>query len=111
MLELMEQVRKGEITIEQANADKEKEALISYMGMGSVSLMDVIEKPFELQENDVILLCSDGLYRSVSDEEISALVQSEQRDMQALAEKLVDFALSKNNPYQDNTSVIVIKYQ
>lgn len=111
MLELMEQVKKGEITIEQANADKEKEALISYMGMGSVSLMDVIEKPFELQKNDVIILCSDGLYRSVSDEEIAGYVRSEPNNMQALADKLVDCALSKNNPYQDNTSVIVIKYQ
>lgn len=111
MLELLEMVKSGKITMEEANADKDREALISYMGMGCVSLMDIIEKPFELQKGDYIVLCSDGLYRSASDSEILSIVTSGEQDMQRVAETLIDCAMAKNNPYQDNTSVIVIKYQ
>ncbi len=111
MLELIKQVEQGEITLEEANNDKSKDALISYMGIGSVSLMDVIEKPFKLRKGDHIVLSSDGLYRSVTDEEIFSIVKRNDLNMQEAAEQLTEYALSKNNPYQDNTSVITIKYQ
>ena len=111
MLDLMEQVKRGEITLEQAQTDKNREALISYMGMGAVTLMDIIENPFELQEGDYVILCSDGLYRSVSDSEIFNIIKANSNNMQTAANTLTACALSKNNPYQDNTSVIVIRYQ
>lgn len=110
LMELMAQVRSGEITIEQANNDKNKEALISYMGIGNISLMDVIEKPFKLLPNDFIILCSDGLYRSVTDGEIYNIVVSNCNNMQKAADMLTACALSKNKKYQDNTTVITIRY-
>lgn len=110
MIELLEQVNRGEITMEQANNDKKKDALISYMGMGGVSIMDVIEKPFKLKKGDFVILCSDGLYRSLSDNEIFNIVKLNADNMQIAARQLTDYALSKNNPYQDNTSVITIRY-
>lgn len=110
MMELMAQVQRGEITIDQANNNKDKEALISYMGIGNVSLMDVIEKPFKLQKNDFIVLCSDGLYRSVTDSEIYNIVVSNCDNMQKTADMLTACALSKNKKYQDNTTVITIRY-
>lgn len=111
MLELLKRVEQGEITLEEANKDKSKDALISYMGIGAISLMDIIEKPFQLAKGDYIVLSSDGLYRSVSDEEIFNIVKQNGFDMQKAAEQLTECALSKNNPYQDNTSVITIRYQ
>lgn len=110
MMELMAQVQRGEITIDQANSNKDKEALISYMGIGNVSLMDVIEKPFKLHPNDFIILCSDGLYRSVTDSEIYNIVVSNCDNMQKAADMLTACALSKNKKYQDNTTVITIRY-
>lgn len=111
MMELLKRVKQGEITLEEANNDKSRDALISYMGIGSISLMDVIEKPFKLRKGDYVVLCSDGLYRSVSDEEIFSIVKLNDLNMQRAADQLTECALSKNNPYQDNTSVITIKYQ
>lgn len=110
LMELMEQVRRGEITIDQANNNEKKEALISYMGIGNISIMDVIEKPFTLKPNDFIILCSDGLYRSVPDSEIYNIVVSNCNDMQQAADMLTACALSKNKKYQDNTTVITIRY-
>ena len=62
-LSLDEKLKKGQITKEQYIAEEDQaEALISYLGMGNVSLMDINNEPFILQENDIVLLCSDGLY-------------------------------------------------
>lgn len=41
------------------------EALISFCGMGEVSLIDRNTKALTLETGDVILLCSDGLYRTI----------------------------------------------
>ena len=109
-LELMGMVKRGAITLEQAENDKNREALISYMGVGSVHLMDIIEKPFKLQKDDFVILCSDGLYRSVTDNEIYNIMIDNNSDMQAAADKLVECAMSKNKKYQDNTTVITIRF-
>lgn len=108
--ELKVMVNRGYITMEEAMNDKNKEALTSYMGIGSLHQMDVIEKPFQLEKNDFIILCSDGLYRSASDNEIYQTVIANSHNMQLAAEKLVECALSKNKKYQDNTTVIAIRY-
>ena len=108
--ELKEMVNRGQITMEEAINDRNKDALTSYMGIGSLHLMDVIEKPFKLEKDDFIILCSDGLYRSASDNEIYKTVIDYSNDMQLAAKKLVDCAISKNKKYQDNTTVIAIRY-
>ena len=110
LMELMKSVKRGEITLEEAQSNPKREALISYMGMGDVSLMDVIEKPFFLKKGDIVLLSSDGLYRALSDEEIFNIIRMCGDNMQLAAEQLTDFAISKNFKYQDNTSVVLIKY-
>ena len=50
--------------------ENQAEALISYLGMGNISLTDSNTEPFYLEENDLILLCSDGLYKRLSNEQI-----------------------------------------
>jgi serine/threonine protein phosphatase PrpC len=57
-----------------------------------------------------VVLCSDGLYRSVSDSEIYNIVVSNANDMQKASSELTECALSKNKKYQDNTTVIAIRY-
>lgn len=108
---LNEKVKRGEITREEADNDPKKEALISYIGMGGVRYVDMNNRPFQLLDGDCIVLCSDGLYRSVSDDEIKQIVCKHGKDTQLTAENLTELALSKNLKYQDNTSVVVIGYQ
>lgn len=110
MLELQRAVDRGEITQDQALADPKKDALISYMGMGCVSLMDINQKPLKLFKDDIVLLCSDGLYRTVNDNEILSIVK-QYTDPQLAAKVLVDTVISRDKPHQDNTTVIVIKYK
>lgn len=39
------------------------------MDIGNLSLIDVNRKPFCLQEGDIMVLCSDGLYKSLPEAE------------------------------------------
>lgn len=110
MYQLEEKVRRGEITAQQAENDPYKETLISYMGMGGIHLLDLTEEPFMLKSNDIIVLCSDGLYRALSDEVIKEIISIFEGNIQNACDELIQTVIQRDRPYQDNTSVIVIKY-
>ena len=107
---LKEKVKKGEITQAIADADTTKEALISYIGMDGVELVDGNDEPFILQDGDVILLCSDGLFKSLSEAAISRIVRTFSDNI-PMAAKILTYAAVDNRPRgQDNTTVILVKY-
>lgn len=109
MMRLMERVKSGEITLAQAQSDKRREALISFMGIGGLKIYDINKAPFKLQKNDIVLACSDGLYRTLSDEEIKDAIIGCNDDMQLLSHVLITKALAKERRNQDNVSVVAIK--
>lgn len=111
LLLLNEKVKRGEITQEEADSNPKKEALISYIGIGGVHYVDMNTTGFHLLDGDYIVLCSDGLYRSLCEDEIKQVVCNFGKETQQAAEALTEMALSKNLRNQDNTSVIVIGYQ
>ena len=46
------------------------EALITYLGMKGIEVWDCPDEPLLLEDNDRILLCSDGLYKGLSEVQI-----------------------------------------
>ena len=103
---------KGEITLEQYRSEENKaEALISFLGIGNVSLIDENEAPLKLIQGDMVLLCSDGLYKSLSDERILAIISDNYFDLQRAADELTEAALSYSGRGQDNATVVIVKYQ
>lgn len=108
LMTLMERVRRGEMSEETALNDPNREALISYIGGGNVELMDICALGQELERNEVILMCSDGLYRSMSNDEISRIILRSGEDREKIAEALVSEALAKRWIRHDNISVAVI---
>lgn len=109
MLQLMQMVSNGEITAEAANQNSQKDALISYMGIGGLPMVDLNTEVVDFDKDDIVLMCSDGLYRALSDSEIYSVVNDNKADMPLLANILVNQALDKQYKYQDNVSVILIK--
>ncbi len=107
---LMEQVKKEMISEADALNHPKREALISYLGIGGLKYINVNQNPFELMSGDHIVLCSDGLYRCVAESEILGIINSFADDVYSAAEALTSFAVGKNNPHQDNTSAIVVKF-
>ena len=107
---LDERVKKGLITQEAADTHPKREALVSFIGIGGPQYIDCNEKPLLLSGGDCILICSDGLYRTMREDEILSIVTSAGDDMQSAASMLTDAAIAKRNRNQDNTSAIVMKY-
>lgn len=108
---LQEMVKEGKMTLEEARAHKKKEALISFLGIGNVSLMDINTTPFELQYGDVVMLCSDGITKTLSDEQIKKIITADAVKPDQKAKALVEAATHANSHSQDNTTVALICYQ
>ncbi len=103
-------LRRGELTPEQYAAQEHRaEALISYIGMGNVSLMDINAQAYPLCDGDTILVCSDGLYRSLYEEEILAVIKRNGQDMQKAADAFMAAVAGRKK--QDNTSVALLRYR
>lgn len=110
-LRLKEMVDAGEMTMEEAMGKKQKEALISFLGIGNVSLMDINAEPFEMKYGDVIMLCSDGITKTLPDEQIKKIITDDMVKPEQKAEALVEAATHANSHSQDNTSVAMIIYR
>jgi protein phosphatase len=83
----------------------EREALTSFFGFPAIPHLGLSEVPLPLEEDDRILLCSDGLYRSLDEPEIAALLADDPR---RAGEILVDRVLAKKRPRQDNVTALVV---
>ena len=70
--------------------------------------MEQNRTPFRLEDGDQILLCSDGLYRSLSQERIRELLMSG-RNVGVLVKQLVQEAVEAGGARQDNTSAVLIR--
>ena len=80
-------------------------ALTSYIGIESLEEIDLTPGIFPLFSGDSVMLCSDGLYRSLSEEEMSAIIRDADDDV---CDVLVDAAMKKNFASQDNITVVLM---
>jgi serine/threonine protein phosphatase PrpC len=107
-MELDIMVKEGRISAEYAENEPQKEALVSFIGIEGPEYIDQNIEPFNLLEDDIVLLCSDGLYGTLSDEEIKTVLDNES-DLHLASELLVSIVLEKERKYQDNVTVILLK--
>ena len=110
-LELDEQVRAGKLSPEDAATNPHRDALISFLGMERLEILDRNCNPFILEDGDIVLLCSDGLYRSLSDSDILEIIERHREDLKECARVLPLHAFDKAQGNQDNTSVVLLRYQ
>lgn len=110
-LRLAELVAAGEITQAQADQEGDRgEALISFLGIGGLPIIDTSQTPFQMEKDDVVVLCSDGLYKSLDDQQVQAIIEESGGNMQIAAQRLCDEALRLSVSKQDNTTVIAVRY-
>ena len=99
-----EMVRIGELDRADARNHPDKNIITRAVGAE-----DKVEPDFftvELQEGEIVLMCSDGLTNMLEDEEIRMII-SGARDLVEKAERLVEAANA--NGGRDNISVILIE--
>lgn len=108
-LRLNQLLETGVISREKYEAETVKgEALISFIGMGGLMLIDINEEAFPLQEGDTVLLCTDGMYRTLSDTAIKNIVENS-FDMEEAARRMEQIISERRYSWQDNYTFILIK--
>ncbi len=107
---LRQQAENGIITFEEAENNPKGEALISYIGLGHDGEIGGNQKPIQLKSGDLILLCSDGLYKALSDQEIYDIASACNNNVASVATALTSATMMKQRKAQDNTTVVLIKY-
>lgn len=110
-LRLQEMVAQGKMTQEEAMGKWQKEALISFLGIGNVSLMDISTEPIPMQYGDIVMLCSDGITKTLPDHQIKSIILDDKNPIEQKAVQLVEAAIHGNTHSQDNTSVAILQYR
>ncbi|HLX56812.1 MAG TPA: Stp1/IreP family PP2C-type Ser/Thr phosphatase [Ktedonobacteraceae bacterium] len=100
-----EQVRAGLLTEEQARTHAQRNVITRCLGTQPDVDVDVFLEP--LQENDCLILCTDGLSGLLSDEDLTRIV--EQSVPQESVYHLVERANENGGP--DNITAIVVRVQ
>jgi PPM family protein phosphatase len=100
-----EQVRRGIITLEQAGRSRMQNVLTRALGVEQNVDVEVTEEL--LREGDTYLLCSDGLFRELSEPQISGVLL-EATGAQEAADSLVEHANHAGGG--DNITAIVLRY-
>ena len=93
----------GQITVDEAKNHPNKNIITRALGIAPYVDIDFAEN--QLKENEVIILCSDGLTNCI-DDELLALSASD-NDFETLADRLVD--LANQNGGNDNITVVAVK--
>lgn len=100
-----EQMKLNLLTEEEARNHKWKNIITRALGNKNVVKIDLFK--IDLQKDDMILICSDGLSSMVEDHEILDIILSNKEDLNKCCEQLIDTA--NNNGGNDNISVVLIK--
>lgn len=113
-LSLTDALRSGKIDREQFEKEeksKRADALISFIGIGELSLIDMGRTAIRLKPEDIILLCSDGVCKSLNEDQIQFMITDNAFDLRIAAKRLVDTAMEYSGRSQDNTTAVVLAYK
>src|SRR5205807_10050022 len=99
-----EQVRRGILTAAEAEESDMQSVLLR--ALGAQAEIEVDAEEHTLFPRDILLLCSDGLTRVVTEPEIAGTLQAE-TDAARASEKLVALANERGGP--DNISVVTVR--
>jgi serine/threonine protein phosphatase PrpC len=98
-----EAVRAGQMTAEDAKKSRQRNVITRALGQRQKVDVDIFE--VDLMDNDVVLLCSDGLHGIVDDAEMKQVAQALAPD--EAANELIDLANNRNA--SDNVSAVIVK--
>lgn len=107
---LKELVSDGKITSREAEEDPQKDALVSYLGMGGLTYTDITTKPYVLKNGDTLLLCTDGVTNTLTDDELLSIVLEYADDAYRCCKVITKAVMDKKREVQDNATVVMIQY-
>lgn len=102
-----ELAKSGQISPEEAANHPRRNVLTRALGTDREVEVDL--KGFFWKPGDLLLLCSDGLYTMVSEEEMRDTMTAEDLDLEGKADRLIELALEAGG--DDNVTVLLIEYE
>ncbi len=103
---VMDMVRRGILSLEEARHHPDKNVISRALGSHATIEVSSWAHPFVLQPDDALLLCSDGLYDLVSDEDIRTVMSHGSPHAQVACDRLI--ALARERGGLDNISAIIV---
>lgn len=104
---LLDKVIDGEMSMEDALDEPQKDNLASYVGLNERLSPDVNIRPFIPQRGDKLLICSDGVYNAVPNDELCQILSLRAQDS---ADEIRQSILRKNYENQDNFTAVVLEF-
>ena len=101
---VMEMVRHGLISKEEARTHEDKNVILRALGT-TPEVEVAMAEPFAVRKGDRLLLCSDGLHDLVTDEEIGQVLAGAE-DLHAACQQLIELAKSRGG--HDNITVGIV---
>ena len=99
-----------EIDFSEAVAHPKRSGLTSFIGMGKLKHIDRARTPIRTLTGDRLLLCSDGVFNTLSETEIEQILKH-YPDVEKAAQQMEAAVLEKDNPHQDNFTAILIGFE
>lgn len=103
---LAELMRNGENAENISNAEKNKHILTK--AIGPEKIVDSQISTFDLEKDDLLLLCTDGLHNSVNDAEMAAAL-AKNEGLEDITDELVGLALERGG--NDNITLVLCRYE
>ncbi len=100
---VMEQVRRGILTVEEAKKSSAQHIITRALGTEDNSPPDLAEFPAE--DGDILLLTTDGVLRHLEDDQIQTILANT-TPLQAVCDKLIEAALEAGG--EDNATCLLI---
>jgi len=100
---VQELIKAGTITAAEAEKHPQRNILTNAMGTKPQIRIDTGKCDFSFEENDRLMICSDGLYDYLEDAEIAGIVNN--KPVQEAAEQLIDEAKKRGG--HDNITVVL----
>jgi protein phosphatase len=98
-------VENGLISSAEAEAHPQRHILTAALGAGSETSPEISTQPVSLQKDDVLVLCTDGLWGLVSEAEIQSTVR--ENSPAEACRILVQIAKTRGGP--DNITLQVVR--
>jgi serine/threonine protein phosphatase PrpC len=95
----------GMISPEEAEHHPQRNILTAALGTNPDLIMDSPPRPEPLRPEDVLLICSDGLWGQVRDSELLSTVQN--KSAKKAGRELIDLARERGGP--DNITVEILR--
>ena len=99
---------KGLFPIDDIETNPQKEALTSFIGIETLKEIDGENRELLLEPGDHVLLCSDGLFKTLNSKEIIGILNGAKQEK--IASQLVKSTINRDAPHQDNVSVVHLQY-